>query len=223
MFEMNQDPNNIVQTEITTPVIQPDTTPTEDIIEEPVMITANIDEMPQDQIPESILSQNEMPQVNEQVEVNSNQVLITPDLGKEEKEEVVPTFQDFANIPTNTEEEIKEKMLQQEEPQSRVEISLATTPPEAYQATSQRESSAPFQELGEIPVEGETNNIIPEEEEDEVEQPKKKGKFLLLIIIVILLILIALGLIFVVIPSFRNSKVYIKKKTIGNINIYQGL
>jgi len=196
---MNQDPNNLVSTETTPPVIAPIVTPEEEqTYEEPVMITANIDDMPVDQIPQSILSEEQVPQANEVVEPTED--VQGPELGQTQvDEEKVPTFQ---QLTVENEEGYVAEAKQQ------TDLTVEPTIPETYQAGHQNimEQSMP-----------ETTPTEDVEEEEE-EQPKKKRSKLLLVIIIVLVILLVAGA-FLFKGNFRKAKATINQKTIGDINI----
>lgn len=194
---MNQNPNNLVPTETTPPVIPTIATPEEEqAYEEPVMITANIDDMPVDQIPQSILSAEQVPQANEVVE--SIEDIQGPELGQAQVEEKVPTFQQLTV-------EKEEGYVAEAKQQTDLTVEPTT---ETYQAGHQNIMEQPTPET--TPIE--------DTEDEEEKQPKKKRSKLLLVIIVVLVILLVAGA-FLFKGNFRKAKATINQKTVGNINI----
>ena len=183
--------------------------------DEPVMITANIDDLPEDQRPVIPTT----PAATPQEATDPESLDIAPDLGGLEKEEEkkTPSFQDFPEVPTEGHESVERISG----PEITTEPPIASNLTELYQATSKEEEKVPaFQDLPEVPTENAKEEVEMETlDEEEDEEPKKRIKIIPIIMIIIVVLLVA-G--FIVIKSsggFHKNKATINKRTIGNINI----
>ncbi len=212
---MNQESNTTPEEKITPPEIQADdeTNTEEPAFEEPVMITANIEDLPESERPVITTTAPETPQPVEPVE--PQQIDVGFELGQkdEPKEEKVPTFQQFGDIPTENKIEEKTEVEQLESKNEIVEEPIATSLTELYQAKPTNVVAEPT--TPETTEEKKEETEVLEDEYDS-EEPKKKPKFLLIIMFIIIILIIG-GFVFFKLTSKQKSEV--NTKTIGNINI----
>ena len=212
---MHDEPNNAVQDELNPPKIQADnSTNTEDTsFEEPVMITANIEDLPESERPVIPSPAEEKSQPVEPVE--PQQIDVGFELGKKEepKEEKVPTFQQFGEIPSENKIEEKTEVEQLESKNEITPDPLPTSLTELYQAKPTNVTAEPT-----TPEIEEAKEEVVETLEDEYdnEEPKKKPKILLIIMFIIILLIVG-GFVFIKLTN--KGKQDVETKTIGNINI----
>ncbi len=180
---MNQDPNMPVVEQPTTPVV-----PTEPVAptEEPVMIAANIDDLPLEEQP--IIPPKTTAPVEPTVEVPA----VAPDLGQPNQPDTQPpvaTFQELGNIPVEGQPDTPVV----EETPAVPETVPPVAPVVPTDAPAAEEQVPTFQQLGDVPVEGQPSPTAMEEavtldeEEDQEEKPDKKKKFIPILAVVLIL------------------------------------
>ena len=213
---MQDEPNKTAQDELNPPKIQAeDTTNTEvSSFEEPVMITANIEDLPESERPVITAPIEEKSQP---VEPDDPQQLnVGFELGKKEepKEETVPTFQQFGEIPSENKIEEKTEVEQLESKNEITPEPIPSSLTELYQAKPTNvttESTTPEQ------VEEKKEETVETlEDEYDNDEPKKKPKLLLIIMFIIVLLIVG-GFIFIKLTGKEKAKV--ETKTVGKINI----
>lgn len=190
MSDMNQDPNNLVQIVPTSPETTP-LIPQEPELptEEPVMIAANIDEMPA----ENLQALTQTTPV-EQAPV-PQETVAGPDLGQPEKqeEETVPTFQQLGDVPV---EGATTPAVEIEQNPTTTPVPVINNLTETYQQGEP--STAPFQQLGVFSETTDTPTTMettPQEEVKESQPVKnKKKKFIPILVLIMVVALIGGGL-----------------------------